>query len=62
MTPRKAEAEARAAVAAMEPIMAIEGRRMSDGDKELLAEVIRGTTTIDDVTKSIARDAGYEID
>lgn len=36
MTPRKTEAQARAAVPAMEPIMAIEGREMSDGDKELL--------------------------
>ena len=62
MTPRKTEAEARAAVAAMEPIMAIEGRDMSDGDKELLVELIRGTKTLEDVTKIIARDAGYEID
>ncbi|MBM7460518.1 hypothetical protein ACIBED_04270 [Rhodococcus coprophilus] len=62
MTPRKTEAEARAAVAAMEPIMAMEGREMSDGDKELLVELIRGTKTLEDVTKIIARDAGYEID
>ena len=62
MTPRKTDAEARAAVAAMEPIMAIEGRAMSDGDKELLVELIRGTKTLEDVTKIIARDAGYEID
>ena len=62
MTPRKTDAEAHAAVAAMEPIMAIEGRQMSDGDKELLVELIRGTKTLEDVTKIIARDAGYEID
>ncbi|ANZ28623.1 hypothetical protein [Rhodococcus rhodochrous] len=62
MTPRKTEAEARAALAAMEPIMAIEGREMSDGDKELLVELIRGTKTVDDVTRIIAREAGYEID
>lgn len=62
VTPRKTEAEARAALAAMEPIMAIEGRDMSDGDKELLVELIQGTKTLEDVTKIIARDAGYEID
>ncbi|MCD2114025.1 hypothetical protein LQ384_23195 [Rhodococcus rhodochrous] len=62
MTPRKTEAEAHAALAAMEPIMAIEGREMSDGDKELLVELIRGTKTVDDVTRIIAREAGYEID
>ncbi|WP_048774309.1 hypothetical protein [Rhodococcus ruber] len=62
MTPRKTEAKARAAVAAMEPIMAIEGRDMSEGDKELLVELIQGTTTIDEVTKIMAREAGYEID
>jgi len=62
VTPRKTEAEARAAVAAMEPIMAIEGREMSDADKELLVELIQGTTTIDEVTKIMAREAGYEID
>jgi len=62
VTPRKTEAEARSALAAMEPIMAIEGREMSDGDKELLVELIRGTKTVDDVTRIIAREAGYEID
>lgn len=62
MTPRKTESEARAALAAMEPIMAIEGRQMSDGDKELLVELIRSTKTVDDVTKIIAREAGYDID
>ena len=62
MTPRKTEAEARAAVAAMEPIMAIEGRDMSDGDKELLVDLIQGTKTVEEVTKAIAREAGYEID
>lgn len=62
MTPRKTEAEARAAVAAMEPIMAIEGRDMSEGDKELLVELIQGTTTIEEVTKIMAREAGYETD
>ncbi|AXY49368.1 hypothetical protein [Rhodococcus ruber] len=62
MTSRKTEAQARAAVAAMEPIMAIEGREMSDGDKELLAELIQGTKTIEEVTKIIAREVGYDID
>jgi hypothetical protein len=42
--------------------MAIEGREMSDADKELLVELIQGTTTIDEVTKIMAREAGYEID
>lgn len=62
MTPRKTEAEARAAVAAMEPIMAIEGRQMSDGDKELLVELIRGTKTLKDVENMLLREAGYETD
>ncbi|UTM39697.1 hypothetical protein MX572_23555 (plasmid) [Rhodococcus pyridinivorans] len=62
MTPGKTEAEARAAVAAMEPIMAIEGRQMSDGDKELLVDLIRGTKTVEEVTRIIAREAGYDID
>jgi len=62
MTPRKTEAEARAAVAAMEPIMAIEGREMSDGDKELLVDLIQGTKTVEEVTKIIAREVGYDID
>ncbi|MCW3471870.1 hypothetical protein [Rhodococcus pyridinivorans] len=62
MTPRKTEAEARAALAAMEPIMAIEGREMSDGDKELLVELIRGTKTLKDVENMLLREAGYETD
>lgn len=40
MTPRKTEVEA-CVLAAMEPIMAIEGREMSEGDKELLVDLIR---------------------
>ena len=62
MTPRKTDAEARAALAAMEPIMAIEGRAMSDGDKELLVELIRGTKTLKDVENMLLREAGYETD
>ena len=60
--PRKTEAEARAAVAQMEPIMAIEGRQMSDGDKDLLVDLIRGVITLDEVAVIIAREAGYELD
>ena len=60
--PRKTEAEARAAVAQMEPIMAIEGRQMSDRDKDLLVDLIRGVITVDEVTAVIAREAGYELD
>lgn len=62
MTPRKTEAEARAALAAMEPIMAIEGRDMSDADKELLVELIQGTKTLKDVEHILLREAGYETD
>ncbi|MCD5422677.1 hypothetical protein LRS71_24510 [Rhodococcus pyridinivorans] len=62
-SPRKTGAEARAAVAAaMEPIMAIEGRQMSDRDKDLLADLIRGVITVEDVAAVIAREEGYEID
>jgi len=60
--PHITEAEARADIAAMEPIMAIEGRQMSDGDKELLVDLIRGTKTFEEISKIIAREAGYEID
>ena len=35
---------------------------MSDADKELLVDLIQGTTTIEEVTRIIAREAGYEID
>ena len=59
---RKTEAETRAAVAQMEPIMAIEGRQMSDGDKDLLVDLIRGVITFDEVAVIIAREAGYELD
>ncbi len=62
MTPRKTEAEARAALAAMEPIMAIEGRQMSEDDKEILVELIRGTKTLKDVETMLLREAGYETD
>ena len=62
MTPRKTEAEARAALAAMEPIMAIEGRDMSDADKELLVELIQGTKTLKDVENILLGEAGYETD
>lgn len=62
MTPRKTEAEARAALAAMEPIMAIEGRQMSKDDKEILVELIRGTKTLEDVENMLLREAGYETD
>lgn len=62
MTPRKTEAEARAALAAMEPIMAIEGRQMSEDDKEILVELIRGTKTLKDVENMLLREAGYETD
>ncbi|MGW3485519.1 antitoxin VbhA family protein [Rhodococcus indonesiensis] len=60
--PRKTEAEARAAVAQMVPIMAIEGRQMSDRDKDLLVDLIRGVITIDDFAAIITREAGYELD
>ncbi len=60
--PRKTEAEARAAVAQMEPIMAIEGRQMSDRDKDLLVDLIRGVITVGEVAAIIAREAGYELD
>ena len=60
--PQVSDAEARADIAAMEPIMAIEGRQMSDGDKELLVDLIRGTKTFEDITKILAREAGYDID
>lgn len=60
--PRMTEAEARAAVAEMEPIMAIEGRQMSDGDKDLLVDQIRGVITLDEVAAIIAREAGYDLD
>lgn len=60
--PRKTEAAARAAVAQMEPIMAIEGRQMSDRDKDLLVDLIRGVITFDEVAVIIAREAGYELD
>ncbi|WP_301850258.1 hypothetical protein [Rhodococcus pyridinivorans] len=62
MTPRKTEAEARAALAAMEPIMAIEGRQMSEDDKEILVELIRGTKTLKEVENMLLREAGYETD
>ncbi|WKX01758.1 hypothetical protein Q3O43_28705 (plasmid) [Rhodococcus aetherivorans] len=62
MEPHVTEAEARADVAAMAPIMAIEGREMSDGDKELLVDLIRGTKTFEEITKILAREAGHEID
>ncbi|WP_138846339.1 hypothetical protein [Rhodococcus pyridinivorans] len=62
MTPRKTEAEARAALAAMEPIMAIEGRQMSEDDKEILVELLRGTKTLEDVENMLLREAGYETD
>ncbi|AOD24829.1 hypothetical protein IM25_24080 (plasmid) [Rhodococcus sp. p52] len=62
MTPRKTEAEARAALAAMEPIMAIEGRQMSEDDKEILVELLRGTKTLKDVENMLLREAGYETD
>lgn len=62
MEPHITEAEARADIAAMEPIMAIEGRQMSDGDKELLVDLIRGTKTFEEISKILAREAGYEID
>ncbi|MGV9747894.1 hypothetical protein ACWDTG_23740 [Rhodococcus zopfii] len=61
-SPRKTEAEARAAVAAMEPIMAIEGRQMSDRDKNLLADLIRGVITVEDVAAVIVCEEGYDID
>lgn len=60
--PRVTEAEARAAVAQMEPIMAIEGRQMSDGDKDLLVDLIRGVITPSEAAVIIAREAGYELD
>ncbi|NCL75739.1 hypothetical protein [Rhodococcus sp. YH1] len=60
--PHVTEAEARADIAAMEPIMAIEGRQMSDADKELLVDLIRGTKTFEEITKILAREAGYDID
>lgn len=60
--PHITEAEARADIADMEPIMAIEGRQMSDGDKELLVDLIRGTKTFEEISKILAREAGYEID
>jgi len=60
--PHITEAEARADIAGMEPIMAIEGRQMSDGDKELLVDLIRGTKTFEEISKILAREAGYEID
>lgn len=60
--PLETEAEARAAVAKMEPIMAIEGRQMSDRDKELLVDLIRGVIPLDEVATIIAREAGYELD
>ncbi|MBX4171885.1 hypothetical protein RBB84_12310 [Rhodococcus sp. D-6] len=62
MDPHITEAEARADIADMEPIMAIEGRQMSDGDKELLVDLIRGTKTFEEISKILAREAGYEID
>lgn len=61
-SPRKTEAEARAAVAALEPIMAIEGLQMSARDKDLLVDLIRGVITVSDVVVVIAREEGYEID
>ena len=60
--PRKTKAEARAAVAQMEPIMAIEGRQMSDRDKDLLVDLIRGVTAPSEVAAVIAGEAGYELD
>lgn len=60
--PHKTEAEARAAVAQMEPIMAIEGRQMSDRDKDLLVDLIRGVITPSEAVAVIAREAGYELD
>lgn len=62
MDQRATEAQARAAVASMEPIMAIEGREMSNDDKELLVDLIQGTTTIDEVKTLLLREAGYETD
>lgn len=62
MEPHVTEAQARAAVASMEPIMAIEGREMSDTDKELLVELIQGTKTLEDVENMLLREAGYETD
>lgn len=60
--PRKTEAEARAVVAQMEPIMAIEGRQISDRDKDLLVDLIRGVITPSEVAAVIAREAGYDLD
>lgn len=62
MDQRATEAQARAAVTSMEPIMAIEGREMSNDDKELLVGLIQGTTTIDEVKTLLLREAGYETD
>lgn len=55
----KTEAEARAALAQMEPIMAMEGRDMSDRDKELLVDLMMGTKTLDDVRDILLREHGY---
>lgn len=60
--PRKTEAQARAAVAAMEPIMAIEGRQISDRDTELLVDLIRGAMTLAAIESILLREAGYDTD
>lgn len=56
---RKTEAQARASLAAMEPIMAIEGRNMSKNDKELLVAVMRGTKSLDDVRAALLHENGF---
>ncbi|WP_257792480.1 MULTISPECIES: hypothetical protein [Rhodococcus] len=42
--------------------MAIEGRQMSDRDKDLLVDLIRGAITFEEVTVVIAREEDYDID
>lgn len=56
---RTTVAEARAAVARMEPILQIEGREISERDKDLTVELICGTLTFEELQDHILCEAGY---
>lgn len=56
---RETVAHGWAMLARMEPIMAMEGRDMSERDKKLLVEALYGITTLDEIRDRILREAGY---
>ncbi|WP_458683202.1 hypothetical protein [Prescottella equi] len=55
----KTEAEARAALAALEPIIEIEGRCISEHDRALILDLPQGIRTLDEVRDILLREAGY---